>query len=75
MITLDVKEMNPPRKVARFRKVHYRHYDSEFGRPHPMIRFVGKYLEAYGFSVGAPIDIQFENGVITICSLPENGNS
>lgn len=74
MITLDVKEMKPSRKVPRFRKVHYRHYDSEFGDAHPMIRFGGKYLEAYGFLVGAPIEIQFESGVITICTFPKNGS-
>lgn len=74
MITLDVKEIKPPRKVPRLRRVHYRHYDSEFGAPHPMIRFGGKYLVSYGFSVGAPIDVQFEDGVITICAFPKNGS-
>lgn len=75
MITLDVEKKKAPRKVPRLRKVHYRHYDSEVGSPHPMIRFGGRYLEAYGFSVGAPIDVQFKNGVIIICAFPKNGSS
>lgn len=69
MITLDVEEMKPPRKVQRLRKVHYAHYDSEYGCPHPVIRFGGKYLEEYGFMIGAPINVHFENGVITICAF------
>ena len=72
MIILDVEELKAPRKVPRLRKIHYGHYDSEFGRPHPVIRLGGKYLEAYGFTIGAPIDVRFEAGVITICAFPKS---
>ena len=72
MITLDVEELKAPRKVPRLRKVHYGHYDSEFGRPHPVIRLGGKYLEEYGFMIGAPIDVNVEAGVITICAFPKS---
>ena len=72
MITLDVAEMKSPRRVPRSRKVYYGHYDHELNRPHPVIRLRGKYLEAYGFMVGAPIDVRFENGVITICAFPKS---
>ncbi|MGA2624470.1 MAG: hypothetical protein ABSF91_11495 [Bacteroidota bacterium] len=71
--------MKPPRKVPRIRKVHYGHYDSEFGLPHPVIRLGGKYLEEYGFAVGAGFEVSFEPGLITIrlSSIQEdsrNGN-
>ena len=75
MITLDLAEIMPARKVPRLRKVHFAHYDSEVGRPHPLIRLRGKYLEAYGFMVGSPIDVRFENGVITSCAFPNSSRS
>ena len=75
MITLDVAAMKSPRRVPRLRKVYYGHYDHEINRPHPIIRLRGKYLEAYGFVVGAPIDVRLENGVITISAFPKNSCS
>ena len=75
MITLDLAEIKPARKVPRLRKVHFAYYDSEVGRPHPLIRLRGKYLEAFGFMVGAPINVRFENGVITICAFPKSSGS
>jgi len=72
MITLDVAEMKSPRRVPHLRKVYYGHYENGVNRLHPVIRLRGKYLEAYGFMVGAPIDVYFENGVITICVFPKN---
>ncbi len=72
MSTLDVEELKAPRKVPRLRKVHYGHYDSEFGRPHPVIRIGGKYFEEYGFMIGVSIDVRFETGVITICAFPKS---
>ena len=74
MIKLDVQRK---RRVRRFRKVYYAHYDHESGSPHPVIRLGGKYLEEYGFSIGDTIDVTLEAHRIVITKIdkakPERG--
>ncbi len=73
MIELDVSEETPKPTVPKKRKVYSAYYDSEWGNPHPMIRFGGKYLKRLGFSVGDRIEVEFEVGRILI-TKPSNGN-
>lgn len=54
------------------RKVYYMLYDSGYWlKPRPMIRLIGRYLERYGFGVGAPIEVDLEQGKITITTINE----
>lgn len=49
------------------RKVYYMLYGSDgWGKARPMIRMIGRYLERYGFAVGTPIEVDIEQGRITI---------
>jgi len=66
MITLDTRKPVTPLPKCRLRKVYSSYYDSEFGKPHPMIRMRGKYLASLGFRVGDTIEVQLDFGRITI---------
>jgi hypothetical protein len=74
MITLEApKPVNALPRNCR-RKVFSEYYDSEFGKPHPMIRMRGKYLADLGFNVGDAIDVRLDFGRITISKArPLNG--
>ncbi len=65
MIELEVQEV-PRLKAPRMRKVYYAYYDYEHGEPYPVIRFGGRYLERLGFSIGDPIEVDFDIGRIMI---------
>lgn len=80
MIELDVppkkrKDQLRPRTPARLRKVYYGHYDHQFSSPHPVIRLGGRYLEAYGFTIGDTIDVVLEPHCITIKRIPQQNPS
>jgi hypothetical protein len=69
MIELDVEAAVKGQKKPRRRKVYYAFYDHEGGRPHPVIRLGGKYLEAFGFKVGDSIDVTLDFGRIVITKV------
>ncbi len=57
--------------MKKLRKIQYGHYEDKAGKPHPVIRIAGKYLEKFGFRIGDAITVEIEDGRIMVRRLSE----